>query len=204
MTNISIEELKKRAELLKIARQLLNKDYINRRAQQHQLWITNSETSWKATRSLLPYPPTTLYPSEEEVVAKALELYNNSANLQSSVLPLPEVPPTADASANPDITTVVTAQLQAASASVKPSTIDTTISSPWVDYLQPNIVTAEVTPVAEPIIEPTVDMATEPTEEVITEPTEVSSEPSQETSGKHSLLRNVLSGWLQKNKDKET
>lgn len=173
MTNLSIEELKKRAELLKIARQLLNKDYINRRAQQHQLWIANSETSWKATRSLLPYPLGTLYPTEEEVVAKALELYNSEKQLQD------RSPPTIDAS-----------------VSVKPATVDTPIIDPIIESLQPETVTLEVPAVIEP----------EPIEETIeSESTEeVAIEPSQETPGKHSLLRNVLSGWLQKNKDKET
>lgn len=196
MTNISNDELRKRAELLKIARQLLNKEYISRRAQQHQLWITNSEASWKTSRALLPYPAGILYPSEEEVVSKALELYNNSTKSQPSVLPLPEVPPTTIENVNPDITAVVTAELQAASAPISVP-IDTTISSPWVDYLQPSITPVEVTSPTEP----------ETKEEIIVEPVEVIeviSEPSQGTPSKHSLLRNVLSGWLQKNKDKET
>jgi hypothetical protein len=185
MTELTQAEIKRRTGLLAQARQLVNKEYIAQRTEQHQHWIANSESSWRTNGALLPYPSGIIYPSEDEIVAKALELYNASASQPNlNPLPLPEVPPMSAAIFNPDITATVTAQLQEASVSVESSPIDIPVSSPWIDHLQ------------EPEVVPEPDVVVEPEMSV--------SDEIQSTVAKNSLLRNVLSGWLQKNKDKET
>lgn len=209
MTELTQAEIKRRSALLTQARQLVNKEYIARRSEQHQHWIANSESSWRTNGALLPYPAGILYPSEDEIVAKALELYNAStpqATVNSTPLPLPEVPPMSAATFNSDINTTVTAQLQEAFAAVDmPVSVDIPVSSPWVNYLQepeqaPVVIEPEVIVVPE-IVEPIVETATEA--EVV-EPETVVIDNDVQPVAKNSLLRNVLSGWLQKNKDKET
>ena len=56
MTELTHAEIKRRSELLVQARALVNKEYIARRAEQHQHWIANSESSWRTNGALLPYP----------------------------------------------------------------------------------------------------------------------------------------------------
>jgi len=63
-------------ELLKMARQLLNEEYINRRAEDHNKWLADCDEVWRTRRVKLPYPPFAPYPTEEQIVAKALTLYN--------------------------------------------------------------------------------------------------------------------------------
>ena len=204
MTELTQAEIKRRTGLLAQARQLVNKEYIARRTEQHQHWIANSESSWRTNGALLPYPAGILYPSEDEIVAKALELYNAATpQAVSTYLPLPEVPPMATSIVNPDINVTVTAQLQEASATVKPVPVDIPISSPWINYLQ------EPELVVEPeVVEPELVVEPEVVEPEIVEPEvvpeEIIPDEIQTTVAKNSLLRNVLSGWLQKNKDKET
>lgn len=70
------EEMKHRIELLKMARELLNEEYINRRAEDHNRWLAECDVAWKTRGVKLPYPPFAPYPSEAEIVAKASSLFN--------------------------------------------------------------------------------------------------------------------------------
>jgi hypothetical protein len=180
MTDINPDELKKRSELLKTARQLVTKEYLNRRAEMHQQWLVNSESSWRTNGAFLPFPVGSLYPTEQEIVAKALELYNQSIEKTTAVpaapVPLPEVPPLSNVT-NPEISSTVTAQLQAVYPLHQPIVLP--------EVIAPEVVSEVVVP--EVIVE-------EPMNAV----TDAPADPN-----KHSLLRNLLSGWLQKNKDKE-
>lgn len=72
----SSEQIKQRFELLKIARELLNEEYINRRAEDHNKWVAENEESWRTRRRNIPYPPFAQYPTDEEVVRAASNLYN--------------------------------------------------------------------------------------------------------------------------------
>lgn len=208
MTELTQTEIKRRNALLTQARQLVNKEYIARRAEQHQHWIANSESSWRTNGALLPYPAGILYPSEDEIVAKALELYNAAVpQPKLNPLPLPEVPPMSPATFNPDINATVTAQLQAVSNSAPPVVTTIPVSSPVVTQLQePEIIepVIEVAPeVAIEVVEPVIESATE-AEVIEPETVTIVDNDVQTVVAKNSLLRNVLSGWLQKNKDKET
>jgi len=201
---------KEKLELLRNARLLMNKEYISKRAEQHKQWIVTSEASWRTAGVLLPYPTGELYPSEEEVVAKALELYNLSNNIKPITnVPLP---------IQTDQPSSVTAQLEEVYNTTVPrviSEVAPVTASPWVDYLAPEL-KSTIQPVElaleieTPSVNPEDNSVSIPEietdvieDEPVNEPLE--SEPAKpDSTEKHSLLRNVLASWLQKNKDKET
>ena len=72
-----MDEAKRRIEALKVARQLLNEEYIARRAEDYNKWLLDSQVAWQ-TQGIRLSPPggVVLYPTEQEIVAKALEYYN--------------------------------------------------------------------------------------------------------------------------------
>lgn len=87
-----IEQNKHRMELIKMARELLNEAYINRRAEDHNRWLAESDVMWRTKRMKLPYPPFATYPTDEEIVAKATALYN-FVNSPQPTTPLPVLDP---------------------------------------------------------------------------------------------------------------
>lgn len=72
----NMNDTNQKLELLKMARQLLNEEYINRRAEDHNKWLAECDDAWRTRRIKLPYPPFAPYPTEDQIVAKALALYN--------------------------------------------------------------------------------------------------------------------------------
>ena len=211
MSQLSPEEIQKRNSLLKKAKQILLQEYAAIRTHQHQQWIRDSETSWRTNGVLMAYPPGNIYPTEPEIIEKALELYNNSITAPEpkveAAAPTVSTPKTIDTKADivilepldsPPIN--ITDKLQEVSDKVSGVPVDTTLFTMTVtDYIEtlptlpPNSKDVEPEPVAEEIKEETV------VEEPIAEKSK-----ETETTPKHSLLRSVLSGWLSKNKDKET
>jgi len=73
---MNIEDTKHRFEALKMARELLNEEYINRRAEDHNKWIAECDIAWKTKGIKLPYPAFAPYPSEAEILARASTLYS--------------------------------------------------------------------------------------------------------------------------------
>lgn len=61
-------------ELLRIARDLAYSDYNNRKADIHNKWVSESAQLWQTRRQRLAYPPIPTYPTEEEIVERALKL----------------------------------------------------------------------------------------------------------------------------------
>jgi hypothetical protein len=71
------DESRRRLEALKVARQLLNDEYIARRSEEYNKWLVDSQVAWQTQGVRLPPPSgSVLYPTEQEIVAKALEYYN--------------------------------------------------------------------------------------------------------------------------------
>lgn len=70
-----VDRIKQRFELLKMARDLLNEKYINKRAEDHNKWVADNDMLWRLERRNLPYPPFAQYPTDDEVVKSALTLY---------------------------------------------------------------------------------------------------------------------------------
>jgi len=69
-------ETQQRLELLKLARQELNNQYIKDRADAYTQWNIDSDRVWRESGIKLPFPPPPLVPSETDVIAYALALYN--------------------------------------------------------------------------------------------------------------------------------
>ena len=78
------EELKK-LELLSTARKIVNAEYIKRRSDEYNLWLLANKDAIKNQNIALPFPPlggafipfqsNVKFPTEEDVVKKAVELY---------------------------------------------------------------------------------------------------------------------------------
>jgi hypothetical protein len=63
-----------RLEILKIARELVINEYIDRRAQEHNEWLEKSAELWKTQRLALAYPVIPPYPTEKEIITRAVTL----------------------------------------------------------------------------------------------------------------------------------
>lgn len=74
MDNINNEINPTNLELLRIARDLAYSDYNNRKADIHNKWVSESAQLWQTRRQRLAYPPIPAYPTEEEIVERALKL----------------------------------------------------------------------------------------------------------------------------------
>lgn len=70
------DETKHRLELLKMARELANEEYINKRAEDHNAWLAQVDVVWRTRGVKLAYPAFVPFPTEAEIVAKAITLYS--------------------------------------------------------------------------------------------------------------------------------
>ena len=206
MSQITPEEMQKRGALLKKAKQILLQEYAAIRTQQHQQWIRDSETSWRTNGILMAYPPGKIYPTEQEIIEKALELYNKSITATApkveaptiTTVSTPEIIETIETTAEPVVEETpntsminITDKLKEISDKASSVPVDSKLFTMTVtDYIETLTTLPSEEKVAEPIVEEIV-------EEPVVEPT------TKEPAPKHSLLRSVLSGWLSKNKDKE-
>ena len=79
-------DAERKFELLKMARQLVHDEYINRRAQEHNAWVAQNAHAIRTTRKGIAYPPFTRHPTEADIIARATALYQFIAE------PVPAVP----------------------------------------------------------------------------------------------------------------
>jgi hypothetical protein len=152
-TETEFVEIRRRMEMLKLARHLLNEDYLKQRAAAYTQWTTDSDHAWKTQGIKLPFPPVPAMPSEADVVARALQLYNH-VNAQSA----PASPPAPAAA--PAVST--------------PQPEVAPVAAPSVPVAEPGPV-IETELMAEPEPEPTPEpvVAPEPTPEPTPEPVSV-------------------------------
>lgn len=146
-----LEINRQRAQLLTTARNLLNEEYQKKRSEQYTKWQSESNHLWISKGIMLPYPSSFGYPTEEEVVAKALELYNAQTNKSAnSGVQLPKT--------DESMTSSVTEKLMEVSNDVKPVVLpEVPDISPWEQYLAPEPITEQVVEevvLPEPIVEP--------------------------------------------------
>lgn len=183
-----LEINKQRAQLLTTARTLLNEEYQKKRSEQYTKWQSESNHLWISKGIMLPYPSSFGYPTEEEVVARALELYNAQNNNRPTGTELPKT--------DESMTSSVTAKLMEVSNNVKPVVLPEVLTiTPWEQYLTPAPV-AETTPeevvLPEPIEEPEL-----PVEDVTAkdEP-ELTEEQRIEEEKSNSRLRSLLAQFI--------
>ncbi len=81
---ISLEESIKRLKMLKMARDTLGAELLKKHNDSFMNWKKECDEAWDKDKKLLPYHVQSYYPTESEIVAKAVELYvaNVSANLE--------------------------------------------------------------------------------------------------------------------------
>ena len=182
-----LEINRQRAQLLTTARNLLNEEYQRQRSEQYTKWQAESNHLWISKGIMLPYPSSFGYPTEEEVVAKALELYNAQTNKSSGV----ELPKTDES-----MTSSVTAKLMEVSTNIKPVVMpEVPDVTPWEQYLMPETVKEPETIVEEPVIADVVAKESEPiVVEEIVEP-ELTEEQIEEVKS-NSRLRGLLAQFI--------
>jgi hypothetical protein len=72
-----IEHNKKLGEILKQARDALNEELLSRQTSAYQVWLDSCNLSWQTRGTLLPPNSMKLvYPTEKDIVNRALEIYN--------------------------------------------------------------------------------------------------------------------------------
>ena len=62
-------------EILRIAKDLVINEYTDRRAQDHNKWLRESEEMWRSKQVKLPYPDIPPYPTEVDIVKRAQTLF---------------------------------------------------------------------------------------------------------------------------------
>jgi hypothetical protein len=154
-----VETNKQRAQLLLKARALLNEEYLKNRTTEYEQWQADSNRMWISQGILLPCPNKFAYPTEEAIVAKALELYNKQTLVQAPAVSGVQLPNTSI-----DMTSSVSAKLAEVSQKFTPVVLPEVPNiTPWEQYSAPVIEQpAEPEPVAatidillpEPVVEP--------------------------------------------------
>ncbi|CAB4130169.1 hypothetical protein UFOVP116_304 [uncultured Caudovirales phage] len=66
----------KKLDLLKMAGRQLAEEYNQCRSEEYKRWLGNCETVWRTSGNRLPLTPPAPMPTEAEIVARALRLYN--------------------------------------------------------------------------------------------------------------------------------
>ncbi len=192
-----LEINKQRAQLLTTARTLLNDEYQKKRSEQYTKWQSESNHLWISKGIMLPYPSSFGYPTEEEVVAKALELYNAQNNKPVSNTGV-ELPKTDDS-----MTSSVTAKLMEVSNNVRPVVMpEVPEVTPWQQYLTPEPQVEQAPVVEEPAAEeiPLPEPIEEPEPQVedvaVKDEPELTEEQRIEEEKSNSRLRSLLAQFI--------
>jgi len=185
-----LEINRQRAQLLTTARNLLNEEYQKKRSEQYTKWQSESNHLWISKGIMLPYPSSFGYPTEEEVVARALELYNAQTNNVGTGVQLPKT--------DESMTASVTEKLMEVSNDVKPVVFpEVPEQTPWEQYLLSEPI-VEAEPVAEVVLpEPIVEA--EPVIEDVVIKEEIEPELTEEQIEEvksNSRLRGLLAQFI--------
>lgn len=87
-------------EILRMAKEIVINEYTDRRAQDHNTWLKNSEELWRTKKQKLPYPEIPPYPTEYDIVKRAQILFgflkDNQIEVESPAPAEPIVEPVAE------------------------------------------------------------------------------------------------------------
>jgi hypothetical protein len=201
MTELEIN--RQRAQLLVKARASLNEEYLKNRTNEYELWQAESNRMWISQGILLPCPNKFTYPTEEAVVARALELYNKQAPAQTPVVSGVQLPATDVA-----MTSSVSARLSEVSQKFKPVVLpEVPTTTPWEQYLNPaNNIETTVEPTTpepvvileQPVVLPEPEVAIEQMIEDVTakDEEELTEEQRVEQDKSNSRLRSLLAQFI--------
>lgn len=120
-----IEHNRKLGEILRQAREALNEELLAKQTSAYQIWLDSCNLSWRSKGTLLPPNSIKLiYPTETDIVNRALEIYN-TLNPKVEVVPAPTVTNTdADEPVTEVAVTEVSAAVVAEDAKVDESTAE--------------------------------------------------------------------------------
>lgn len=186
--------VKERTAFLNKAQTILNEQYLKKKAESYKKWQQDSHQMWITQGILLPYQSAFEYPTQEEIVAKALELYNEKYKNtnQNNTSPPKELTPW-EMYLNPLPSTPTEPAVE------QPQ--ETKIEEPAVVNVEPIIEEPIIEPEPvniEPIIEQTLPVEEEPIEESEeVEETEEMKEHKRQTS----YLRQLLAQFITIAKD---
>jgi hypothetical protein len=74
MSENTTSNVPSRLELLRMARELVINEYIDKRAQDHNRWLAEADVVWRTRGVKLAYPPFPSYPTEIEIITRATAL----------------------------------------------------------------------------------------------------------------------------------
>lgn len=137
MTNDELVEHKRRVELLRVARQMLTENYLKTHNDNYTNWVSQAQLHWQKTRTQLPYVGHAALPTEADIVAKAVELYNDMNPAPQPAPTIIPVPAPADATSPPVILPTQSATAPADSS----ATTDMTAITPPTNMLAQPMVT---------------------------------------------------------------
>ena len=83
-----------RLELLRMAKEMVINEHIDRRAELHNKWVSESESVWSLRRQRLPYPSIPPYPTEQDILARAkslLDFIDSQKTSETSIEPEPKI-----------------------------------------------------------------------------------------------------------------
>jgi len=90
MTNQEIADQKRLSDILRLARLQLNEEFMSGHSSAQSNWLNSARTAWTTSGVLLPFANKFVYPTEEEVVARGVKIYN-SLNAQPAAPAAPAV-----------------------------------------------------------------------------------------------------------------
>jgi len=76
MNEVDFEKNKHLGEVLKLARIALNEEYLKKQQERHQEWRVACDQMWLAKGMLLPYTSALEYPTEQDIINRAVQIYN--------------------------------------------------------------------------------------------------------------------------------
>ncbi len=98
-------------EILRMARELVINEYTDRRAQDHNTWVFQSQNLWATQRTVLKYPDIPPYPTERDIIERAQMLLKflvidkpSISNIEKIKLPVTEINETPEAE-TPEVVT---------------------------------------------------------------------------------------------------
>lgn len=114
--------------LLELAKELLIMEYNDRKAQDHNRWLLESEKAWRVSRTRLEHPPFPPFPTHDDIVQRAKSLQGfvqahqestvtSDIPKQESICITETTATIVESESTPDCTTETTATTTASSAS---------------------------------------------------------------------------------------
>ncbi|CAB4241780.1 hypothetical protein UFOVP71_318 [uncultured Caudovirales phage] len=76
MNEVNIDKNKQLGEILKLARLALNEEYLKKHQERHQEWRVACDQMWLTKGMLLPYTSPFEYPTDQDIINRAVKIYN--------------------------------------------------------------------------------------------------------------------------------